>query len=173
MTHYPPDTLQRAKSIRLVIFDVDGVLTDGKLYYTDTGEACKAFHVHDGSAIKLLLNNGIDVAIISGRESASVLRRAAELGIQHVYQGAADKLTALHDLSQVTEIPPEHMAHVGDDLPDISLFAAVGLAIAVANGHPVARNAASFVANAPGGQGVAADVCQLILTAQDKWPYSQ
>ena len=170
---YPPDILERAKTLQLVIFDVDGVLTDGRLYYTDAGEQCKAFHVHDGSAIKLLLSNGIEVAIISGRESASVARRAAELGIRHVYQGAQDKVVALADLSHVTKIAPEQMAHVGDDLPDIDLFGKVGLAIAVANGHRVAQDVANFVTNASGGQGAAADVCQLILTAQGKWPYGQ
>ena len=170
---YPPDILERAKALRLVIFDVDGVLTDGRLYYTDAGEQCKAFHVHDGSAIKLLLSNGIEVAIISGRESGSVARRAAELGIRHVYHAAQDKVVAWADLSQVTKIAPEQMAHVGDDLPDIDLFGKVGLAIAVANGHRVAQDVANFVTNASGGQGAAADVCQLILTAQGKWPYGQ
>lgn len=169
---YSSDILQRATSVRLVIFDVDGVLTDGKLYYADDGREYKAFHVQDGSAIKLLLSHGIGVAIISGRDSPSVSRRAAELGILHVYQGVADKLTALIDLSQATQIAPVQMAHVGDDLPDMELFAKVGLAVAVANGNPATRNAASYVTNTPGGQGAARDVCRLILTAQGKWPYA-
>ena len=168
---YPADILARARTIRLVSFDVDGVLTDGKLYYADDGREYKAFHVQDGSAIKLLLSNDVEVAIITGRDSPSVSKRAAELGICHVYQGAADKVAALNDLSQATRIPPTHMAHVGDDLPDMDMFKNVGLAIAVANGHPAARNAASYVTHVPGGQGAASEVCRLVLTAQGKWPY--
>jgi 3-deoxy-D-manno-octulosonate 8-phosphate phosphatase (KDO 8-P phosphatase) len=155
----------------MVIFDVDGVLTDGRLYYADDGGEYKAFHVQDGSAIKMLRSNGVEVAIISGRESPSVTRRAAELGIPHVYQAAADKVSALKALSQATQIEPAAMAHVGDDLPDLGLFAAVGLAIGVPNGHSVARAAAGYVTRIAGGHGAASEVCQLILTAQGKWPY--
>ena len=168
---FPADILALAKNVRLVIFDVDGVLTDGRLYYADDGREFKAFHVHDGAAIKTLLSNGVEVAIISGRDSPSVDRRAAELGIRHVYQGAADKTTALDQLSAATRIPAQSMAHVGDDLPDLELFAKVGLAIGVPNGHPAAQNAAGYVTATPGGQGAAREVCQLILTAQGKWTF--
>jgi 3-deoxy-D-manno-octulosonate 8-phosphate phosphatase (KDO 8-P phosphatase) len=168
---FPANILSRARTVRLVIFDVDGVLTDGRLYYGDDGHEMKAFHVHDGSAIKMLLSHGVEVAIITGRESLSVSKRATELGVQHLYQDVADKVVALRDLSQASNVSPGEMAHVGDDLPDIGLFAEVGLAIAVPNGHSAAQQAAGYITRARGGEGVASEVCQLILTAQGKWPY--
>jgi 3-deoxy-D-manno-octulosonate 8-phosphate phosphatase (KDO 8-P phosphatase) len=170
-TRFPPEVLRQAATVELVIFDVDGVLTDGKLYYTDRGEEMKAFQVQDGYAIKLLLNNAVEVAIITGRRSEIVARRAKELGIKHLYQGVEDKTEAFADLVRATGIDPARMAHVGDDLPDLTLFERVGLAIGVPNGHPVAMAAAGYVTSVAGGEGVAREVCQLILTAKDQWPY--
>ena len=169
---FPTAVLRQAAAIDLVSFDVDGVLTDGKLYYSDADTEIKAFQVQDGSAIKLLRDHGVEVALITGRTSAAVSRRAAELGVTHLYQGAAEKTDALDDLIAATGIAAEHIAHVGDDLPDLTLFKRVGLPIGVPNGHPVAIGAADYVTTVAGGQGVAREVCQLILTAKGRWPYS-
>jgi len=168
---FPADLLPSAANVDLVIFDVDGVLTDGKLYYTDNGEEMKAFQVQDGSAIKMLRQQGVEVAIITGRDSAIVARRAHELGIPHVYQGAQDKAVALDRLVASTGIDAARMAHVGDDLPDLVLFDRVGLSISVHNAHPVVAAAADYVTGVAGGQGVARELCQLILTAKGQWPY--
>ena len=164
------DLNDRLAAIALVSFDVDGVLTDGRLYYTEAGDEIKAFNVQDGAAIKLLLKHGIDVALITGRQSAIVARRALELGIRHVYQGVDDKTAALADLAAVTGIDPGAMAHVGDDLPDIALFRLVGVAISVADGHPLARDAAALVTRAAGGRGVARELAQVLLEARRCWP---
>ena len=161
----------RLRGLRLLVLDVDGVLTDGKLYYTDNGEEMKAFQVQDGSAIKMLREHAVEVAIITGRNSAIVARRAQELGIGHVYQGAQDKAVALDQLVASTGIKATSIAHVGDDLPDLALFDRVGLSISVPNAHPVAAAAADYVTSVAGGQGVARELCQLILTAKGQWPY--
>ena len=173
---FPADVLRRAADIELVIFDVDGVLTDGKLYYSDQGRSdggveTKAFQVQDGFAIKMLRAHAVEVAIITGRSSPIVARRADELGIAHLYQGVDEKTNALESLVGKTGIQPLRIAHVGDDIPDLALFDRVGLAISVPNGHPVAIDAAHYVTSTAGGDGVAREVCQLILTAKDQWPY--
>jgi 3-deoxy-D-manno-octulosonate 8-phosphate phosphatase (KDO 8-P phosphatase) len=170
-TSWPAALLERAARIRLVSFDVDGVLTDGKLYYTDTGGEMKAFNVQDGSAIKLIREHDIEVAIITGRDSPMVARRARELGIRHFEQGVADKAIAMNELRRRLGLEAEAVAHVGDDLPDLPLFEAIGLAVSVPNGHPVARAAAHYVTELPGGGGVAREICELLLTAQHRWPY--
>jgi 3-deoxy-D-manno-octulosonate 8-phosphate phosphatase (KDO 8-P phosphatase) len=163
--------LERARAISLVSFDVDGVLTDGRIIYSERGEELKAFHVQDGHAIKMLQSSGIEVAIITGRTSSMVTRRAAELGITHVFQGSADKVATLMLLIERLGIPTAAVAHVGDDLPDLPLFDRVGLAVGVPNGHPSALAATHYVTNLAGGQGVAREVCELLLRAQGRWPY--
>lgn len=177
---YPTDSLpadlpesvrQRAAAVRLVSFDVDGVLTDGRLLYTEAGDEIKAFHVQDGSAIKLLLENDIDVALITGRRSAMVERRATELGIRHVFQGVADKALALAELCAVLHLDPESVAHVGDDLPDLPLFKRVGLAIGVPNGHPAIFAHVHHTAAMAGGTGVAREIAELLLRAQGRWSF--
>ena len=166
-----PDHLREPLAqLRLISFDVDGVLTDGRIYYTESGDEIKTFNVQDGAAIKLLMRSGVDVALITGRQSAIVTRRADELGIQHVYQGVEDKTTALANLRQRTGIEQKQMAHVGDDLPDLPAFAAVAVAISVADGHPLAQAAASYVTEAAGGAGVARELAQLVLSAKGSWP---
>ncbi|MEZ5558772.1 MAG: HAD-IIIA family hydrolase [Pseudomonadales bacterium] len=166
---FPEPILRRAAGVRLVSFDVDGVLTDGKLYYTSAGEEIKAFNVQDGSAIKLLLGHGVEVAIITGRDSPMVSRRAAELGIPHLFQNVDDKAQALDTLCERLALRPSEVAHVGDDLPDLALFAHVGLAIAVPSGHPAALARAHYVTQLAGGTGVAREVCELILRARGAW----
>jgi 3-deoxy-D-manno-octulosonate 8-phosphate phosphatase (KDO 8-P phosphatase) len=169
--NFPADVLERARSVSLVCFDVDGVLTDGRIVYSDRGEEIKAFHVQDGSAIQLLRSCGLHVAIITGRSSPVVARRAAELGVDHVFQGVRDKAAALTDVLAELGLPAVAAAHVGDDLPDLPIFAAVGLAIGVANGHPSALARTHYVTRLAGGQGVAREVCELLLRARDQWPY--
>ncbi|MCZ6710002.1 MAG: HAD-IIIA family hydrolase, partial [Gammaproteobacteria bacterium] len=164
-TQLSADVLRRAADIDLIAFDVDGVLTDGKLYYTDDGREMKSFHVHDGYAIKLLRAHAVEVAIITGRSSSIVARRAEELGIVYVYQGVEDKTVALQTLISSTGTDAMRIAYVGDDLPDLSVFNNVGMAIGVADGHPATLAAAHYVTNTRGGQGVARELCQLILTA--------
>jgi 3-deoxy-D-manno-octulosonate 8-phosphate phosphatase (KDO 8-P phosphatase) len=173
-----------AQGIALVVFDVDGVLTDGQILYSSAGEEIKAFHVQDGSACKLLQANGIEVAIITGRKSAMVSRRAAELGITHLYQGS--ERGAHHDkggvtrqgkepdydhLLQVLKLKDAQVACIGDDVADIPLLKRCGLGVSVPNGHPAAQQCAAHITQRAGGQGVAAELAELLLRAQGKWPY--
>lgn len=170
--HFPDSVLERAGAVSLAIFDVDGVLTDGRITYNTAGDETKSFHVHDGSAIRLLQQHGIPVALISGRNSPAVTRRAGELGILHVYQGIANKAEALDALIEATGIAATAMCHVGDDLPDLVLYARVALGIGVPDGHPVVVERADYVTSAAGGTGVAREVCELLLRAHGAWPYS-
>lgn len=162
--------LAKARRVRLLILDVDGVLTDGRLYYGADGAEQKAFHVQDGSAIKRLAGAGVPVALISGRKSEAVRRRAEELMLGGVYLGQEDKTAALADLSRQTSIEPVRMAHVGDDLADLPVFARVGMAFSVADAHPVVRARADYVAACGGGRGAVREICDLVLYAQGRWP---
>jgi 3-deoxy-D-manno-octulosonate 8-phosphate phosphatase (KDO 8-P phosphatase) len=156
---------RRARDIQLLILDVDGVLTDGGLWYGANGEQLKRFHVRDGHGIKLLQHAGIQVAVISGRRSAAVLRRCRELGIRHLQQGAQDKSAALDRLLRRLRIPAANVACIGDDTPDVPLFLRVGLAFAVCDAHPLARAAADHVTRLPGGSGAVREVCDWLLAA--------
>ena len=167
----PPRLLDLAANIELVSFDVDGVLTDGRIVYTDDGREIKAFHVQDGASIKLLMASGIRIALLTGRSSPAVERRAAELGIGHLYQGLNDKVPALEAVTRDLSLSPSQVAHVGDDLPDLPLFEHVGLAISVPNGHPEVRRRADYVTTLRGGEGVAREVAELLLRARGRWPY--
>jgi len=162
---------QRAAAIDLISFDVDGVLTDGRIIYTERGDEIKAFNVQDGSAIKLLQSYGIQAALITGRRSSMVERRATELGIEHVFQGVADKADALETLCARLRIAPSSVAHVGDDLPDLALFHRVGLAIGVPDGHPAIFPHVHYTTELAGGQGVAREVAELLLRARGSWPF--
>lgn len=161
--------LDRARGIELLILDVDGVLTDGRLYYGASGEELKAFHTQDGSAVKRLMAAGVAVAIITGRNSPAVARRAAELGIAHLYVDAEEKTRALAELGEATGIDAARMAHAGDDLPDLPLFERVGMSFAVPNAHPTVAAQAHYVTVAGGGFGAVREICDLILTAQGRW----
>ena len=162
------ETELRARRIRLVAFDVDGVLTDGGIAYTDKGDEIKTFNAQDGSAIGRLMASGIEVALITGRASPMVERRAAELGIRHLHADVADKLGALRQLLGKLDLDARACAYVGDDLPDLPVFRAVGLAISVPNGQPEVRDAAHHVTGRAGGNGAASDVCRLILSARNR-----
>lgn len=164
-----PDAIrERASRIRLAVFDVDGVLTDGTLWYAADGHELKAFHTHDGLGLKRLLANGIEVAVITARLSRVVTERMAELGIAHVYQDQKDKRACLAQLLRALKITPQQAAYTGDDLPDLSAMQDVGLAIAVANAHPWVRERAHLHTRLAGGHGAVREVCDLILGAQGK-----
>jgi 3-deoxy-D-manno-octulosonate 8-phosphate phosphatase (KDO 8-P phosphatase) len=162
------DIKERAARVRLAVFDVDGVLTDGRLYYGAGGEELKVFHVHDGQGLKRLQAAGVTLAIISGRDSAAVTRRMQDLGIEHVFQGDEQKLPIFEQLLKRLDIAAEHCACVGDDLPDLPLLQRAGLAVAVANAQPAIKQASHHVTTAHGGRGAAREVCDLILAAQGR-----
>ncbi len=158
--------MQQLRSIKLVAFDVDGVLTDGRIHYLSDGSELLSFHVHDGAAIKRLLQHGMAVALITGRASPMVGKRASELGIPHVFQNVGDKLDVLRGLATRLGLDAGACAYVGDDWPDLKALGWVGLPIAPANAQPEARAAAALVTVAAGGCGVAAEVCRLLLESR-------
>jgi 3-deoxy-D-manno-octulosonate 8-phosphate phosphatase (KDO 8-P phosphatase) len=152
--------------IRLLILDIDGVLTDGRLYFGAKGEALKVFHVRDGHGIKLLMSAGVQVAAVSGRRSAAAAARLRELRVPTVVQGCKDKLQALHTLTKRMQLDPLSCACIVDDTPDLPLMSAVGLAAAVADAHPVVLSAAHWVSRSPGGLGAVRELCDAILRAR-------
>ncbi|KRO97020.1 MAG: HAD-IIIA family hydrolase [Proteobacteria bacterium] len=156
-----------AKKIKLLLLDVDGVLTDGRLYYGNSGEEMKAFNIQDGLGIKLLQQAGIQVGIITGRVSELVQRRATELGINPVIQGREDKLTALNELMLTADLSLDEVAFVGDDLPDLAVIKKVGLGITVANGSTTLKSAADWQTTKKGGDGAVREVAEMLLTCQD------
>ena len=162
----PADIRERAARIKLAVFDVDGVLTDGTLRYTADGHEIKTFHVHDGLGLKRLLANGIEVAVITARLSNIVTERMAELGVAHVYQDQKDKRSCLEQLLRALQLEPTQAAYTGDDLPDLAAMQCVGLAVAVANAHVWVRERAHWRTRLCGGAGAAREVCDLILAAQ-------
>jgi 3-deoxy-D-manno-octulosonate 8-phosphate phosphatase (KDO 8-P phosphatase) len=160
------DVLARARSIRLLVLDVDGVLTDGRLHLSADGEEMKVFHVRDGSGLVAMRRAGVEVAIISGRDSAAVARRASELGIERVLQGVADKGAALEALQHELGVGVEETACVGDDTPDLPMLRRAGLAIGVADSHPALHEVLHWITPSPGGRGAVRDVCDLLLSAR-------
>ncbi len=150
--------------IKCLILDVDGVLTDGAIWLTEEGKELKRFHTHDGVGIKRLQNAGVIIAIISGRSSASVTARMAELQVRHVYQGCADKLAVFNELIHRLGIKASETAYVGDDLPDLPVMQAAGLSIAVANACPEVKAAAQWHTEKTGGAGAVREVCDRLLT---------
>lgn len=154
--------------IRLVAFDVDGVFTDGRFYLTDDGVESKSFNTQDGFGIRRLLNAGIEVAVISGRQSGAVDRRMAELGVRNVIQGCRDKVAALETLGAELGISAAECAYVGDDVPDLPLLQSVGFSIAVANAVAAVREYCDHTTVAAGGFGAVREVCELILAAQNE-----
>lgn len=166
MTLPSPDILERARRVRLLVLDVDGVLTDGRLHITAHGEETKVFHVRDGSGLVALQRAGVPVAIISGRDSGAVARRAAELGIAHVRQGIVDKGAALDALLAQLGLSHDALGCVGDDTPDVPMLQRAAFAVAVADAHPTARAVAHWITPTPGGYGAVRDVCDLLLAAR-------
>jgi 3-deoxy-D-manno-octulosonate 8-phosphate phosphatase (KDO 8-P phosphatase) len=152
--------------IELLVLDVDGVLTDGRLYFGARGESLKVFHVRDGHGIKLLRGAGVHVAALSGRRSPAVAARMRELGVRAVKQGCADKVAALERIAGALKVPLRRCACIVDDTADLPLMAAVGLAAAVADAHPVVLSAAHWVSRAPGGCGAVRELCDAMLVAR-------
>ena len=152
--------------IELLILDVDGVLTDGRLYFAARGEALKVFHVRDGHGIKLLMAAGVAVAAFSGRRSGAVAARMRELRVPHVVQACSDKVAALQRLTARLGLNPLNCACICDDTPDLPLMSAVGLGCAVADAHPVVLSAAHWIARANGGQGAVRELCDAVLRAR-------
>lgn len=159
---------RRARQIRLLLLDVDGVLTNGNLYYGNNGEELKSFNIQDGLGIKLLQRQGIRVGIITGRSSALVARRAGELGIDLIVQGREDKMQALEELLATHPYQMNEIAFLGDDLPDLAVIRRVGLGVAVANARPIIAEHALWQTSACGGAGAVRELAEMILQAQDK-----
>jgi len=162
------DALARAKRVRLMLFDVDGVLTDGKLWYGPEGEALKAFHSLDGHGIRLLMQTGTLVALLSGRKSSAVTRRASELGVMHVLQGVEDKRAAFEALSAELRIQIDETGFMGDDDIDLPVLRRCGFACAPAEAPERVRTSAHYVTKAPAGGGAAREACEFVLRAQGR-----
>ncbi|KRT53733.1 3-deoxy-manno-octulosonate-8-phosphatase KdsC [endosymbiont of Ridgeia piscesae] len=160
------DIQEKARRIRLVIFDVDGVLTDGSLFLGDDGQEYKAFNSRDGHGIKMLQQSGVEIGIITGRSSEVVRLRMQSLGIKHVYQGQLDKRPAYQELRDKLGLSDAEIAYVGDDVVDLPIMRLVGLAIAVNDAHPFVTQHAHWLTPHAGGRGAARDVCELLMDAQ-------
>lgn len=160
----------RASRIRLLVLDVDGVLTDGGLVYSASGEETKRFHVHDGFALVAALKAGLQIAVLSGRASAAVTRRMTELGIAEVHQGVADKVTALDSLRQRLGLAAREVAVMGDDLPDLPAMSRVGMALAPANAVMEIKRMAHWIARRRGGDGAVREAVEMLLRARRSWP---
>lgn len=169
MTLSTEQVLERARQIRLVIFDVDGVLTDGRLTFGPNGEATKTFDVRDGHGIVMLRLAGLSTAILSARHSDIVRTRMRELGVRHLVLGEYDKPAGLARLLEATGVAAEHAAYIGDDVNDIPVFPLVGLSVAPADAAPEALERADYVTQKPGGRGAARELCELVLKSQDLW----
>ena len=161
------DILERAKKIKLVLFDVDGVLTDGSLFFGDDGQEYKAFYSRDGLGIKLLQRTGVEVGVITARQSQLVVHRMKNLAIEHLYQGRLDKIAAYEEILNKLSLTPEQTAYAGDDVIDLPVMKKAGLAIAVADAHPFVKKHAHWITQHAGGRGAARDVCELIMEAQN------
>jgi 3-deoxy-D-manno-octulosonate 8-phosphate phosphatase (KDO 8-P phosphatase) len=164
-----PELIANAAKIRLAAFDVDGVLTDGGVIHGNTGEELKQFNIKDGLGIRLLQRDGIEVALITGRQSELVRRRAAELGIQHVVQGREDKLVALRELAAERGLSLDQCSYMGDDLPDLSAIVAVGVGACPADAVTEVMTRADWSSPRPGGRGAVRDFCEFLLRARGDW----
>lgn len=160
---------QRAARVRMMIFDIDGVLTDGSLYFDNAGEEYKAFNSRDGHGIKMLLATGVEVGIITGRRSNVVAHRARNLGITHLIQGADDKLAAYADLLRQVGLEQVQIAYMGDDIVDLPVLRRCGLAITVPDAPDEVKARCHMITRAEAGRGAAREVCELIMRAQGSW----
>jgi len=159
---------KRASGIRMLVLDVDGVLTDGKLYFDHNGNELKAFNTRDGMGIKALQRCGIEVAVITGRKSEAVTQRMTQLGVQHVYQGREDKLSAFLHLLKETGLDAHQICFAGDDWIDLPVLLRAGLAVSVADAEDHVKDRAHWITQRNGGDGAVREICNLILKAQDK-----
>lgn len=158
-----------AAQIQMLLLDVDGVLTDGRLYFSNAGEETKAFHTLDGHGIKMLMSVGVQVGIITGRKSDLVARRCADLGITLLLQGREDKFDALQEIIAERPVKLEHIAFAGDDLPDLPVIRGVGLGFTVPGGHAAVQAAAAAITESPGGRGAVREITDFLLHAQGKY----
>lgn len=159
---------ERAARIRMLVLDVDGVLTDGKLYFDHAGNESKAFNARDGLGIKALQRCGIEVAVITGRKCKAVTHRMTQLGIKHVYQGSLNKLDAFLDLLELTGLDAEQVCFAGDDWIDLPVLSRAGLAVAVADAEERVKQQVHWITNRKGGDAAVREICNLLLTAQEK-----
>lgn len=166
LTDLPHDIIERAKKIRLLVLDVDGVLSDGKLIFSNSGDELKTFSTLDGQGIKMLQRCGIEVGIITGRSSQIVSKRMQDLGVKRLIQGREDKLTALGELLEGTDIDHTEIAYMGDDLPDLAVIRRVGLGLTPHNGHWSVKAHAHWQTQLCGGEGAVREACDLILLSQ-------
>jgi 3-deoxy-D-manno-octulosonate 8-phosphate phosphatase (KDO 8-P phosphatase) len=164
-----PDALERARAVRLMVFDVDGILTDGRLFLTDSGEEMKAFHTLDGQGLKMLRESGVEIAILTARQSRVVARRAAELGITHVRQGAADKRAGFADILADCGLQAANAGYIGDDLVDLPVLTRCAFAASVPEAPEAIRSRVHYITSAAGGHGAAREVCEFILRAQGRF----
>lgn len=167
-SHYAPDILQKARAIRLAVFDVDGVLTDGRLWFTPQGDELKAFHARDGHGIKLIQRAGIETAVISGRRSPAVALRLESLGVRHVYQGCEQKRVVFESLLGQLNLTSDQVCFIGDDVLDLPILRRAGLSVAVADAHFAILPWAHLVTRQAGGAGAVREICDLLLHAQDQ-----
>jgi 3-deoxy-D-manno-octulosonate 8-phosphate phosphatase (KDO 8-P phosphatase) len=158
--------LEYTKKIKLLVCDVDGVFSDGRIYLGNEGEELKAFHTKDGFGIKALGSSGVEVAIITGRRSTIVANRMSALNVKHIVQGQEDKLPALIHLAEQLNLAPDEIAYIGDDIPDLACIEYVGLGIAVSDAHPVVTARADYTTFTHGGFGAVREVCDLIMFTQ-------
>ena len=156
----------KARAIKLVAFDIDGIMTDGRLYFSSLGDEIKAFNVKDGLGIKLLRQTGVEVAIITGRNAELVNRRAKDLKIEKLVQGREDKKVALQELVARTELTPEQVAYMGDDLPDLPAIRYAGLGVSVSDALPLVKEHADIITQSNGGDGAVRELCEMIMDAQ-------
>jgi 3-deoxy-D-manno-octulosonate 8-phosphate phosphatase (KDO 8-P phosphatase) len=162
----PPAAAKQAAGIKLVLFDVDGVLTDGRLFVDNNGEEYKAFNSRDGHGMKMLQRNGVDIGIITGRTSKIVDHRMHELGIRHVRQGCQEKLPVYEQMIKELGLQPPQVAFVGDDVVDLPIMLRVGFAVAVQDAHALVKKHAHWITPSEGGRGAARDLCELIMLVQ-------
>ena len=161
--------IEKLRNIRLLLLDVDGVMTDGKIIYTDQGAEIKEFHVRDGLGIRMLILAGVEVGIVTGRNSPALKHRCSNLGISIVFDGVREKAVVLDEIVRSKAVSPDQIAFMGDDLPDLPLMRRVGFCIAVRDAHPSVTGEAHMVTTANGGYGAVREVCDAILKAQGLW----
>ncbi|MDT3335729.1 3-deoxy-manno-octulosonate-8-phosphatase KdsC [Shewanella sp. SP1S1-7] len=163
------DVWQRAQKIKLLICDVDGVFSDGRIYLSNSGEELKAFHTRDGYGVRSILTSGFNLAVITGRQSKIVENRMTALGVAHIYQGVDNKFEPYEALLALYGVTPEEVAYIGDDIVDLPVMNVVGLAVSVADGHPYVRQHAHFVTTLNGGHGALRELTDLLLLSQNKF----
>jgi 3-deoxy-D-manno-octulosonate 8-phosphate phosphatase (KDO 8-P phosphatase) len=167
--YFPPELLLKAQNINVVFFDVDGVLTDGSLYFSETGEAIKRFNTLDGQGLKLLQRAGIAIAVITGRDSKPLRLRLAALGIEHVRYGTEDKRPAAQEILKILGMEWHQAAAMGDDWPDLAVMQHCAFACAPPNAHVEVKAIAHYVTQAKGGEGAARELCDLLLVANGRY----